>query len=594
MVVRLVQKASGDWSSPLLSLEEYLALGKKRAPLFPYDRREIHAIAEFYQERLARSGRWDEIDLSRAALRRMDGRAEEFSWDLVVCDEVQDLTDVQLSLLFRLASNPRLVILTGDPRQIVNPSGFRWEEVKNKFFERGIPAPPVRRLSLNFRSAGSLVQLSNALLDIKADLVGLTDTEMREQWKFAGRPPLVLEGLAEEAILRSIDLRGAGQAVLVRTPAERDRLKAALATERVFTITEAKGLEFDAVFLWRFCGDAQAEELWSSIAAGQRPDPPRTPHLRHEIALLYVAVTRARNTLVAWDGEKASAVWDTAGVAPLVFRSSEPGSFSERWHSVSSPAEWDAQGEYYLARRQYAAARECFRNAGNDTRLALADAHVRANSGDDAGAAVLFEKAGEKRQAAECRERAADWAGARRLWRLLGQTERERVCAARMHEAAGSFSKAAREWEAAGEKRQAVIAGRRRAHGRRPPAGARKSESISVLRCFSRRPGCRERQPNAWKKRAAPRLPRTCMSARASWFTPPGCTRRPARRRSCSPACARWATTLQRANAWKHGGMPAAPALPMPAWPRARLPTGSGCLRACRRRRTTRARARQG
>jgi phosphoglycolate phosphatase-like HAD superfamily hydrolase len=37
-----------------------------------------------------------------------------FSYDLVVCDEVQDLTDIQVSLLFRLAANPRAVVLTGD------------------------------------------------------------------------------------------------------------------------------------------------------------------------------------------------------------------------------------------------------------------------------------------------------------------------------------------------------------------------------------------------------------------------------------------------------------------------------------------------
>jgi hypothetical protein len=267
-VLRLVEKSASDFASPLLSLEEYLALGKKRAPTFLYDRREIHAIAEFYQERLARSGRWDEIDLSKAALRRMDGAPEEFSWDLVVCDEVQDLTDVQISLLFRLAADPRGVVLTGDPRQIINPSGFRWEEVKNKLYERGLPVPPVHRLSLNFRCVGSIVRLSNALLDLKAGLVGLTDTEMREEWKFGGRPPLLLAGLSEGEVLERIDFHAAGQAVLTRTAEDRDRLKKALATELVFTIAEAKGLEFDTVFLWRFCGDGDSGGAGGAPGAG--------------------------------------------------------------------------------------------------------------------------------------------------------------------------------------------------------------------------------------------------------------------------------------------------------------------------------------
>ena len=455
-VLRLVEKSASDFASPLLSVDEYLALGKKRAPAFLYDRREIHAIAEFYQERLSRSGRWDEIDLSKAALRRMDGADEEFSWDLVVCDEVQDLTDVQISLLFRLAADPRGVVLTGDPRQIINPSGFRWEEVKNKLYERGLPVPPVHRLSLNFRCVGSIVRLSNALLDLKAGLLGLTDTEMREEWKFGGRPPLLLSGFSEEEALARIDFRAAGQVVLTRTVEERDRLKSALATELVFTIAEAKGLEFDTVFLWRFCGNGEAEEIWRSIGSGHGVERDRVPHLRHELALLYVAVTRARNTLILYDGESPSVIWRIGSLAPLVFRTSEKERLAELWRTVSSPAQWDAQGEYYLGHGHFAAARECFGNAGNEARLALASALLLQSQGDFAAAAPLFEAGGDPRQAAECRERSEDWAGARRLWRALGDRERERPCAARLHEAEGSFAKAAREWEEIGDGARAL------------------------------------------------------------------------------------------------------------------------------------------
>jgi superfamily I DNA/RNA helicase len=165
-----IQRGSEDSSSPLLSVEEYFALGNRRALTFLYERRAIHSIADFYQERLCRTGGWDEIDLSKAALRRLEGGTGESAWDLVVCDEFQDLTDVQTALLFRLAADPRAVVLTGDPRQIINPSGFRWEEAKNKFYARGLPVMDVHRLSLNFRCVGSIVRLANALLDIKADL----------------------------------------------------------------------------------------------------------------------------------------------------------------------------------------------------------------------------------------------------------------------------------------------------------------------------------------------------------------------------------------------------------------------------------------
>jgi tetratricopeptide (TPR) repeat protein len=455
-ILRLVEKNASDFQSPLLSAEEYFALGRKRAPAFLYDRKEIYEIAEFYQNRLERTGCWDEIDLSKAALRLLDGAQEEFSYDLVVCDEVQDLADIQLSLLFRLASDPRNVVLTGDPRQIINPTGFRWEEVKSKLYERGLAVPPVRRLSLNFRCVGAVVRLSNALLDIKAGLMGLSDTEMRERWKFNGRPPVLLAGIEEEDLLPHIDFRGAGQVVLTRTTEGRDRLRHDLRTELVFTIAEAKGLEFDTVFLWKFVERGKAEALWKTIADGEPLENARIPHIRHELALLYVAVTRARNGLVIYDGPHASAIWGIEELAALVFRTGDRERLSDLWGAVSSAEEWESQGDYYLAHEQVAAARECFRNAGNDKKYSYAGALLLVAREDFAGAAPLFEAAAEPRKAAECFERAADWNRALPLWAQLGDRERERRCAACLHESEGAFEDAARAWEEIGETERSL------------------------------------------------------------------------------------------------------------------------------------------
>jgi tetratricopeptide (TPR) repeat protein len=450
-ILRLVEKNAADFKSPLLSEEEYFALGRKRAPSFLYDRKEIHAIARFYQERLERMGSWDEIDLTKAALERLDGTRGEFSYDLVVCDEVQDLADLQLSLLFRLASDPRNVVLTGDPRQIINPTGFRWEEVKTKLYERGLAVPPVHRLSLNFRCVGAVVRLSNALLDLKAGLVGLSDTEMRERWKFNGRPPVLLSGIEEADLLPHIDFRGAGQAVLTRTTETRDRLRRLLRTELVFTIAEAKGLEFDTVFLWRFVEPGKAETLWKMIADGGQLESARIPHVRHELALLYVAVTRARNGLVIYDGHLPSAIWGIESLSTLVFRTGDRARLADLWGAVSSASEWDAQGDTYLAHEQIAAARECYRNAGNEKKFSFAGALLLEVAGDFAGAAPLFETAGEPRKAAECFERAGNWGMALPLWKRVGDHDREYRCAACLHESNGDFASAARAWEQLGE-----------------------------------------------------------------------------------------------------------------------------------------------
>ena len=466
MIVELVGKQPSDFSRPLLALDDYLALGRKRAPNFRYDRAALHAVAEFYQERLERSGRWDEIDLARAALRNLTDAAGAAGapassvaatpWDLVVCDEVQDLADVQIALLFRLAADPRSVVLTGDPRQILNPTSFRWEEVKYRFRERGLPVPEVKRLSLNFRCVGPIVRLANALLDLKASLIGLSDTEMREDWKFGGRPPVVLEGASEEALLGLLAKSGAGQVILTRTAAEAARLRSALGTELVFTIAEAKGLEFDTVLLWKFAADEGAEAIWRAIAAGARPEEDRLPHVRYELALLYVAVTRTRSTLLAWDGERPAPVWDAPGIGPLVHRTREMDRLAALWKTVSSPAEWEEQGDYFFERENHSAARECYRNAGAEGKQELAAACVLERDGDHGAAAVLFERRGEHARAAACWERTGDWESAETAWRSCGDGRRALACSAHASEARGELGAAALAWESLGDGKRAA------------------------------------------------------------------------------------------------------------------------------------------
>ena len=70
-----------------MTYQEYLNLGKKRAPNFLYERKDIYTIAEYYQDKLeeyrsfalpegalALMSGWSGIDLSRFAL---DERAED-------------------------------------------------------------------------------------------------------------------------------------------------------------------------------------------------------------------------------------------------------------------------------------------------------------------------------------------------------------------------------------------------------------------------------------------------------------------------------------------------------------------------------------
>ena len=455
-VLKAVEKKAHSFSSPLLSFEEYRMLGKKRAPNFLYDRRDIYSIAEYYQGRLEEQGLWDEIDLTRRAIKLLGTSGDTFLYDLVVCDEVQDFADIQLSLIFRLTGSCRRVLLAGDTKQIINPSGFRWEEVKDKFYERGIQVPEVLTLNLNFRCVGNIVKLSNALLDLKARFVGLSGSELREEWKFNGKPPCLVYGLPENEITRRIRITGAGQIILVRTVAESTRLKELLHTELVFTIQEAKGLEFDAVLLWHFSRDPKAEKFWRKIKDEHYFDRSHLPHIRHEINLLYVAVTRARNNLIIYDGEESSDVWEVDTLRDLLYRTDRREDLLTVWQRVSSPSEWEQQGNYFFERHYYPAAVECFRNAGNMELAEHAEAFVLEEKKEYGKSAALFELHGYYERAAVNYERAATHEKALAMWEKLGNGERAHLCRIKLYEHEGDYNRAASEWERRGDYEQAL------------------------------------------------------------------------------------------------------------------------------------------
>jgi hypothetical protein len=442
---RVVERHENSFCAPLLSYQEYLNLGRKRAPHFLYERKEIYDIAEYYQGKLLEHGGWDEIDLCRQALRNLDkNHAIESRYDLIVCDEVQDFADIQIALIFNLVRSPQAVVMAGDPKQIINPSGFRWEEVKQQFYDRGLETPEVAYLRLNFRCVGSIVKLANALLDLKQRLIGLVGSEFREEWKFDGKPPFLLEDIPESEVMEHLRKQGADQIILVRDATEQKKLKAALGTELVFTIHEAKGLEFDTVFLWKFSSDKKSADTWRTIRSADSIERGDHPHIRHEINLLYVAITRARHTLIIFD--PASDIWRLPTLASRLCRTTEKDALDEIWQRISTPEEWSKKGDYFFERSYYSAAAECYRNADNRERRETAEAFVLEDKRQFEAAARLFEKHGLARKAAECYEQAGRFGEALALWKSLKDAERAALCTIRMYDQNGDYNKAAEEW----------------------------------------------------------------------------------------------------------------------------------------------------
>ena len=108
--------------SELLYKKEYERLGSKRSTVIqPDQRHEVYQLAEWYQKKLKQKEdeRVDEIDLARKVLQIVKQGGTK-RYQLIVCDEVQDFTELQLELLFQLVAEDGNLLFAGDLHQMIS------------------------------------------------------------------------------------------------------------------------------------------------------------------------------------------------------------------------------------------------------------------------------------------------------------------------------------------------------------------------------------------------------------------------------------------------------------------------------------------
>ncbi|HKI06319.1 MAG TPA: UvrD-helicase domain-containing protein [Thermoanaerobaculia bacterium] len=470
-------------TQPMLDEAAYFELGRKRAPLFVNERPEIYRIAQRYQEWLGEEGRSDRIDLCRRALAESRHRKIR-RYDVVVCDEVQDLTELEVAFVLSLSARPDLsgVLMTGDTQQIVNPSGFRWAEVRRLAGKaaHAKTAPPVLRLRRNLRSVRPLVELANALLLLRREVVGRTEEDDPEEASIEGPVPIEVPA-AEEDLLAAIADFGPRCAVLTLDDDEAERLRLRLGTERVFHVREAKGLEFETVVLWKLLGPDR--DLVDRFARGDSRLE-REPRFGRLLQHLYVAVTRARRHLAIHEGSAADPFWGQERFRGRIERESVE-SLSHLFHPTAAPADWEREGDYFRERGHFRQAAECYRRAGLLDREAEALARADEEMEDWPGALSRWVHLGVPARQAPLLERLGRLEEALVLYRQEGLEREARACELRLLERRKAWTEAAtgwedlglpaeaaRCWDRAGDKRKALEAGARAAEQAGDPAAA--------------------------------------------------------------------------------------------------------------------------
>ena len=297
-----------------LSLDAYLALGPRQSLLDPTARQAAHALFQRYQQWLQEARLFD-LNLVAWQWQKL----AQPLYDFVVIDEVQDLTNVQLALVLACLKEPGAFLLCGDSNQIVHPNFFSWAAVRSLFWN-GLAGAAAQHQTLsvlqaNFRNTRSVTALANTLLKIKQARFGSIDRESN----FLVQCASLQEGsvtllAAKDASLRELDAQtraSVQHAVVVLRDEDKASAREHFKTPLVFSVHEAKGLEYPHVILYSLISQQRA--AYAEVCNGVSPADLLADELHYKRAkdkgdkslelykfyvnALYVAMTRAVETL---------------------------------------------------------------------------------------------------------------------------------------------------------------------------------------------------------------------------------------------------------------------------------------------------------
>jgi hypothetical protein len=237
--------------TPYLSRQEYLNLGVRQSIFSEQERQQVYDLFLKYLDFMQENGFYDANILSHQYMSLVAPR-----YDFVVVDEVQDLTNIQLQLILQSLRYPQHFILCGDSNQIVHPNFFSWSKLKSFFYrQEGLDAPAelIRILSTNYRNSADVTEVANRILKLKNARFGSIDRESNylvcSNADTSGAVLLLPDAESVTRELNDKTRQSTHFAVVVMHPDQKTVAKTHFQTPLVFSIQEAKGLEYENIIL---------------------------------------------------------------------------------------------------------------------------------------------------------------------------------------------------------------------------------------------------------------------------------------------------------------------------------------------------------
>jgi hypothetical protein len=317
--------------SAYLGREEYLELGIKQSIYPREERARVYDLFSKYLKTMNEQGYYDANILSHDYLTKVEPR-----YDFIILDEVQDLTNIQMKLILKSLRDPAGFILCGDSNQIVHPNFFSWSKIKSFFYQQEGSAPQtdlIRILNTNYRNSPQVTEVANRVLKIKGARFGSIDKEsnylVESNAHNTGEVILLQD---EENIKLELDRKTRHStrfAVIVMHPEDKQAARACFGTPLVFSVQEAKGLEYENIVLYNFTsGEEQRfreitrgvahEDLQQELTFSRTKDKSdkSLEIYKFHINALYVAITRAVRNIYLIERATKQRLFDLLNLQP--------------------------------------------------------------------------------------------------------------------------------------------------------------------------------------------------------------------------------------------------------------------------------------
>jgi len=422
-----------DYKS-IFTIENYNKLHKSDRTVDPVDYENIYRIWKNWYKPTYEGKRWDDLDLIRYILKKLDAGYEFSKYDIIYCDEAQDFTSIENILILRLSRYTDFdlkeyqeipIAYAGDPNQTVNPTGFNWKRLKeivDSTFSTLVGSHIKlceRTLNNNYRSKRTIVEFANSLQYIRRCFLSDDVLKPQEQWNPQANPlpgfffltrndgneddtQTIKAGFAKtECIITGAD--GEYERKLDKdelteeSTVLEDELLATIDNKtKLYTAISSKGLEFKAVLLYRFAD--QLPKSFSKILAKEEIlNESDRYDLSHFFTKLYIAVSRAKEVLyIADTQENYDCFWryfiDNVFVSELMTDMADSAS----WFGKVGGIVLGDRAEY-LSRMT-----ENFNPLETATKI-FEDAKLDENSKDMNRAVGYFEEAGDFTMADKCK-----------------------------------------------------------------------------------------------------------------------------------------------------------------------------------------------